>query len=184
LQRAIGLLKGRGVHLPPVPLPVPEEALPVDAVRIACASDEGEALDGRFSSCARFLIYQVTPCTVRLVALREAGHLRQGEERLERRAELVADCQMLYALSIGGPAAARVIRAGVHPIQVGTPQPAREAAQSLCRLLGSTPPPWLAKALGAGPAQRVRFVHAEEVELPAGPAVVARPRPRLLRGEE
>jgi hypothetical protein len=31
-----------------------------DSIRIACASNRGERLDGHFGSCARFLIYQVS----------------------------------------------------------------------------------------------------------------------------
>lgn len=160
LQRAVGLLKGRGVRMPEEPLPVVqpyrEGELP-DSVRIACASDQGECLDGSFGRCARYLIYQVSPRSSRLIALREAGSLGEDEDRHARRAELLQDCQLLYTLSIGGPAAAKVIRAGVHPVKVAQPVPAREIVAELQRVLAAVPPPWLAKAMGAEPDQRVRF---------------------------
>ena len=160
LQRALGLLKGRGVRLPQEPLPQPqpyrEGELP-DSVRIACASDNGERLDGSFSSCARFLVYQISPRESRLIALREAGPCAADEDRHSRRAELLHDCQLLYTLSLGGPAAAKVIRAGIHPIKLGQALPAREIVEELQRVLASAPPPWLAKAMGAAPGARVRF---------------------------
>ena len=160
LQRAVGLLKGRGVRMPEEPLPVAQpyrEGELADSVRIACASNSGERLDGSFGSCARFLIYQISPRESRLIDLREPGPCSEDDDRNTHRAELLHDCQLLYTLSIGGPAAAKVIRAGVHPIKHASAQPAREIVEELQRVLATTPPPWLAKAMGAEPGQRVRF---------------------------
>ena len=160
LHSALGLLKGRGVRMPEDPLPIPEPYREGEfpySVRIACASDSGERLDGIFSNCARFLIYQISPRETRLVDLREPGPGRDDEDRHARRAELLSDCQLLYTLSIGGPAAAKVVRAGVHPVRLARAQPAREIVEELQRVLATAPPPWLAKAMGAEPDQRVRF---------------------------
>jgi len=160
LHSALGLLKGRGVTMPEDPLPVPQpyrEGEFQDSVRIACASNSGERLDGIFSNCARFLIYQISPRECRLIDLREPGPCREDEDRHAYRAELLADCQLLYTLSIGGPAAAKVVRAGVHPVRLGRSQPAREIVEELQRVLATAPPPWLAKVMGAEPDQRVRF---------------------------
>ncbi|WP_172148994.1 dinitrogenase iron-molybdenum cofactor biosynthesis protein [Pseudomonas tumuqii] len=160
LQRAVSLLKGRGVRMPEEPLPVAEpyrDGELADSVRIACASDQGECLDGSFGRCARYLIYQVSPSSSRLIDLREPGSLAADEDRHARRASLLQDCQLLYTLSIGGPAAAKVIRAGVHPVKVAGPMPARAIVEELQRVLASAPPPWLAKVMGIEPDRRVRF---------------------------
>ncbi|MEZ3185688.1 nitrogen fixation protein NifY [Pseudomonas sp. LM13] len=157
LQRALGLLKGRGVRMPEEPLPVVEpyqEGELPDSVRIACSSDGGERLDGSFGSCARFLVYQISPSASRLVALREPGPVAPHEDRHARRAELLHDCQLLYTLSIGGPAAAKVIRVGTHPVKVMRPIPAREVVEELQQVLATAPPPWLAKAMGGEPLGR------------------------------
>ncbi|MBK3866837.1 nitrogen fixation protein NifY [Pseudomonas stutzeri] len=157
LQRALGLLKGRGVQMPEEPLPAVEpyrEGELPDSVRIACASDGGERLDGSFGSCVRFLIYQLSPSASRLVALREPGPVAPNEDRHASRAELLHDCQLLYTLSIGGPAAAKVIRLGTHPIKVMRPIPAREIVEELQQVLATAPPPWLARAMGSDPATR------------------------------
>lgn len=160
LQQALGLLKGRGVQMPEDPLPVPQPCRPgelVDSVRVACASDRGEWIDGIFSNCTRFLIYQISPRESRLVDIREPGPVADDEDRNTRRAELLDDCQLLYTLSIGGPAAARVIRVGVHPVKLGRAMPAAEVVEELRQVLATAPPPWLAKAMGVTPAERVRF---------------------------
>ncbi|MCQ4346771.1 dinitrogenase iron-molybdenum cofactor biosynthesis protein [Pseudomonas stutzeri] len=160
LHSALGLLKGRGVQLPQEPPPRPEayrEGEFEGSVRIACASDNGARMDASFGQCARFLIYQISPSASRLVDVREAPVCAPDEDRNARRAALLHDCQLLYSLSIGGPAAAKVIRAGVHPIRQAEAVPAAEIVAELQRVLAAAPPPWLAKAMGAGPDLRVRF---------------------------
>ncbi|TBV16794.1 NifB/NifX family molybdenum-iron cluster-binding protein [Stutzerimonas kirkiae] len=160
LQRVVGLLKGRGVRMPEEPLPRPlpyREGELRDSVRIACASERGEQLDGRFGSCTRFLIYQISPSASRLIALRQPDAPGEDEDRYSLRAELLQDCQLLYTLSIGGPAAAKVIRAGVHPVKVPAPMPVAEVIEELQQVLACAPPPWLAKAMGVESGQRLRF---------------------------
>lgn len=157
-QRAVALLKGRGVPAPPQPVVVPyrDGDMP-DSVRIACTSDSGEQINAGFNSCTRLLIYQVSPQEIRLIDLRNAEFSGSREERLQQRAERLHDCQLLYTLSIGGPAAAKVVRAGAHLIKLDRPTPARAVAGELQRVLATAAPPWLAKAMGAEPPQRQRF---------------------------
>lgn len=121
------------------------------------ASSTGERLDGSFSACERFLIYQISPAASRLVDIRTPRQASDDEDRNALRAELLEDCQLLYTLSIGGPATAKVIRAGVHPIKINEAMPARDVVSELQRVLASSPPPWLAKAMGADPGERIRF---------------------------
>ena len=160
LHRALGLLKGRGVCMPEEPLPTPEAYqsgdMP-DSIRVACASTTGELLDGAFGSCPRFLIYQISPHESRLIELREVDAAFVTQDRYAYRADLLHDCQLLYTLSIGGPAAAKVVRAGIHPVRVARSTPARDVVTALHGVLATAPPPWLAKVMGAAPGTRVRF---------------------------
>lgn len=160
IHRALGLLKGRGVSMPEEPLPTPqpyhEGELP-DSIRVACASDTGECADGIFGSCTRFLIYQISPQESRLIELRVPDAEAEQSDRYAYRATLLQDCHLLYTLSIGGPAAAKVVRAGIHPVRLSEAVPARAIVGELQRVLTTAPPPWLAKVMGAEPDQRVRF---------------------------
>lgn len=148
LKAAVRLLWGEGVsgsELPPVQ-PYAEGDMP-GSIRAACASNRDEELDGHFGSCERFLVYQVSPSELRLIAVRPALAADHADDRNVARAALIADCQVLYVQSIGGPAAAKVVRAGVHPVKVPKPLPARDALPRLQQTLNS-PPPWLAKIMG------------------------------------
>lgn len=151
LKRAVRLLWGEGVSGSELP---PRQAyadgdMP-GSIRLACASNRGEVLDGHFGSCERFLIYQLSAGEIRLIDLRPTLAADQSEDRNASRAALVADCDVLYVQSIGGPAAAKVIRAGVHPVKIASAGPARDAAALLQRSLRS-PPPWLARVMGIAP---------------------------------
>ncbi len=147
--------------LPPL-APYNEGDLP-GSVRVAVASDSGENLDGHFGACERFLIYQVSPTALRLVALRPTLDADAAEDRNAARAELIQDCQLVCVQSIGGPAAAKVVRAGVHPIKLPAGGAARE---TLTRIQASLrhPPPWLARVMGVEAASLAPFRELAEAE--------------------
>ena len=156
LRRALAVLKGESetgaADGPPQPLPYAEGELP-DSIRVACASNGGERLDGHFGSCARFLIYQVSARETRLIAARSAPAVtRLSVDHSAERAALIGDCDLLAVLSIGGPAAARVVNSGVYPLKRPEPGDARLFASELQAVLAGQPPPWLARIIGRSPA--------------------------------
>ena len=113
-------------------------------------------------SCSHFLIYQVSREMLRLVEVRRVGQPPEGVEKNAHRAELIGDCSLLFVASIGGPAAAKVVKAGVHPIKHPSGGPARSRLAALQQVLAGEPPPWLAKAMGHAAERRVRFERATE----------------------
>lgn len=128
-----------------------------DAIRVACASNSAENLDGHFGSCKRFLVYQVSSEEARLVDVRLVKGIDPDGDKNAQRAALIDDCQVLYVMSIGGPAAAKAVRAGLHPIKYPAGGSARERVLDLQQVLGAAPPPWLAKVMGKAPEERIRF---------------------------
>ncbi|MDD5249450.1 MAG: dinitrogenase iron-molybdenum cofactor biosynthesis protein [Rhodocyclaceae bacterium] len=164
LKAVVRLLWGEDVaHSALPPLDAYQDGDMPGSIRVACASNLGEELDGHFGSCERFLIYQVAPAELRLVAARPTLEADHAEDRNAARAQLIGDCQVVYVQSIGGPAAAKVVRAGVHPVKVARPGGARENLARLQQALTS-PPPWLAKAMGVKAASLEKF--AERVVEP------------------
>lgn len=168
LKSALACLKGEaGMPAEPLPEVVPyrDGDMP-DSIRVACASNKGERLDGHFGSCKRFLIYQVSGSGNRLIGLRDADDAAAGDDKNGYRASLLADCQILFVASIGGPAAVKVIRAGVHPIKKPDAGSARAEVEALQQVIGRGAPPWLAKVMGQTPEARARFeqgdIEAEE----------------------
>jgi nitrogen fixation protein NifX len=144
----------------PRPEPYTEGDLP-GSLRVAVASNSAENLDGHFGSAPRFLVYQVGKEAIRLVDVRATLIADEADDKNVARSELINDCQIVYVQSIGGPAAAKVVRAGVHPVKVPQPAPAREAIARLQSILDA-PPPWLAKILGVEAKSLARFAEEEE----------------------
>lgn len=133
------------------------------SVRVAVASNSGENLDGHFGSCERFLVYQVSPTLLRLIDQRPTLVADQTDDRNVARAALIDDCHIVYVQSIGGPAAAKVVRAGAHPVKIPRAAPAREVLARLQQSLVS-PPPWLAKVMGVPAASLAQYVAAATAE--------------------
>ena len=157
LKEAIRLLWGQGVANGDFPaVDAYEEGEMPGSLRVAVAANRGENLDGHFGSCERFLVYQVSPTGLRLIDQRPTLAADKEEDRNVARSALINDCQIVYVQSIGGPAAAKVVRAGVHPVKKPTGGKAREVLVELQGRLAS-PPPWLAQIMGVPAASLARF---------------------------
>lgn len=129
------------------------------SVRIACASNDGINVDGHFGSCSQFIIYQVSADEARLVDIRDTD-IPDGldvEDKNVFRAELIKDCQVLYIASVGGPAAAKIVKLGIHPMKLPGIESIAEIIDQLQTVIAGTPPPWLAKVMGIEANDRFRF---------------------------
>lgn len=141
--------------------PRPDADCPAAAgmLTVAVASNTEERLDGHFGSCTRFLVYRVAQAGIWLADVRSTLAADAADDRNAARAALIADCQLAYLQSIGGPAAAKLVRAGVHPVKFPAGGAAREALARLQETL-HRPPPWLAKVLGREAETLARFAPA------------------------
>jgi len=164
IKSALRYLKGEaGISADPLPAiePYTDGDMP-GSIRVACASNKGEMLDGHFGSCRRFLVYQVSADETRLVDIREVDAESEVDDKNAYRASLIRDSQILFVGSIGGPAAAKVVRTGAHPIKKPDVGPVRDAISELQQAIGEDAPPWLAKVMGQTPEQRIRFSQEAE----------------------
>jgi nitrogen fixation protein NifX len=130
----------------PEPVAYQEGDMP-GSIRIAVASNSGQKVNGHFGTCTRFLVYQVSADELRLIEVRRPGKPAEGQEKNAYRADMVRDCDLLYVMSIGGPAAAKVVRADVHPVKVPEGGDAKDVLVRTQETLKSNPPPWLARAM-------------------------------------
>lgn len=127
-----------------------------NSIRIAVASNSGEQLDGHFGSCHRYLIYQLSVDEIRLIDVRSAVEADLSEDKNRFRVDLIKDCAVLYIVSVGGPAAAKVIQANIYPMKIEEGGSAREILANLQKAIATSPPPWVAKILGVSVDKRVK----------------------------
>ena len=121
-------------------------------LQIAFSSSDGKSIDGHFGSCEQFDIYTVSAEGYQKIDVRQAGSGR-GIEKNAQRAEIISDCHLMFCASIGGPAAARVIRADIYPMKCKPinnvyPEIKEQLLQLQERIQNGALPPWLAKIMG------------------------------------
>lgn len=136
---------------------------PAGAVRVAIATTDMKRLDAHFGSAKRFAVYDVTKegwSFVEALAFddvtEESGsHKTDGDDRITPKVAALAGCHLLFCLAIGGPSAAKVVSAKIHPIKVAAPSSIEEVLERTRTMLAGAPPPWLRKVLAeaglAGP---------------------------------
>jgi len=159
LQQALNILKNVA----------PEKVLPSvqayqdgdmpGSVRIACASDDAIHVNGHFGACAWFMVYQVSADDARLIDIRTA-EIPPGlvvDDKSAFRAEQIQDCKVLYVASVGGPAAAKIVKLGIHPMKLAEVESIADIIAQLQGVIAGTPPPWLAKAMGVEATERFKF---------------------------
>ena len=134
------------------------------AIRVAIATQDMKSLDAHFGSAKKFAIYDVTAEgwnlveTVAFDQVSDEGgkHQNDGDDRITPKVEALAGCHLLFCLAIGGPSAAKVVGAKIHPIKMPQVQPLDAVLERTRQMLNGAPPPWLRKVLaeaGAGPAK-------------------------------
>ncbi|MBV5266343.1 nitrogen fixation protein NifX [Pinisolibacter aquiterrae] len=133
--------------------PAPERA--AGAVRVAIATNDMKGLNAHFGSAARFAVYDVTKAGWSFVealafddVTPESGqHKTDGDDRITPKVEALTGCHLLFCLAIGGPSAAKVVSAKIHPIKVANPSSIDEVLERTRTMLNGAPPPWLRKVL-------------------------------------
>ncbi len=140
-------------------------------LRIAVATNDHRFLDAHFGSAASFAVFEVASDHwhfVEMIAFDDpttgAGRHSDDVDRIGPKVEALRGTALLFVLAIGGPAAAQVVRAGIHPIKVKEPEPLGAVVLRVQRMLQGKPPPWLRKALGKDRAPHAFVDDAEPVE--------------------
>ena len=133
-------------------------------VRVAIATRDMKGLNAHFGSAPKFAVYDVTKegwDFVEAVGFGDTSdesgsHRTDGEDKIGPKVEALDGCHLLFCLAIGGPAAAKVVSARIHPIKTSKPAPIPEVLERTRDMLAGAPPPWLRKVLtsaGVGPAK-------------------------------
>jgi nitrogen fixation protein NifX len=137
---------------------------PGPAIRVALATQDMKNLNAHFGSAKKFAIYDVSTSGWNLVETvafdtvsdEQGKHAADGEDRITPKVEALAGCHLLFCLAIGGPSAAKVVGAKIHPIKMAGGQTLEAVLERTCIMLNGSPPPWLRKVLaqaGVAPAK-------------------------------
>ncbi|MFZ3101939.1 MAG: NifB/NifX family molybdenum-iron cluster-binding protein [Desulfitobacteriaceae bacterium] len=117
---------------------------------IAFASSDGLTIDSHFASAPAFEMYKFTGYEKDVIHTSHvAEDMAESEDRVDARINLLKECAIVYCTQIGGPAAARLVQSGIHPLKVPEGTLISDELERMNKLLLSKKlPPWLKKNLG------------------------------------
>jgi len=138
-------------------------------LRIAIATQDMKTLNAHFGSARRFAVYDVMPSEHRFVEAigfgeisNESGsHAKDGDDKIGPKVEALTGCHILFVLAIGGPAAAKVVSAHIHPVKLTKPELIDDIIRRVQTMMAGNPPPWLRKVMGAKTARSMDFLDEE-----------------------
>jgi len=116
---------------------------------IAFASSDGLAIDSHFASAPKFEMYKFTGDKKGVIhTTLDAQDLNESLDKVDARLNMLKACAIVYCTQIGGPAAARLVQCGIHPLKVPEGTPIVDELNRMNKLLLSEKlPPWLKKKL-------------------------------------
>lgn len=138
-----------------VPSPDDSAADAGPSVRVALATQDGRTMNAHFGSAKRFVVYDVSASSVRLaetisfeaVSDESGEHTKEGDDKNGTKIKALSGVDLLVVQAIGGPVAARVIKAQIHPIKFSAPEPVEQLVGKVQDMLRADTPPWLRKIL-------------------------------------
>lgn len=119
---------------------------------VAFACSDGKTIDSHFASASAFEMYEFTQDKPGIFHTSLAAEDRgESVDKVNARINLLKECAIVYCTQIGGPAAARLVQRGIHPLKVPEGTPIVDELNRMNTLLLSPKlPPWLKKKLGHG----------------------------------
>jgi nitrogen fixation protein NifX len=120
-------------------------------MKIAFTTNDKLHINSHFGSARKIDVYDVDREGYKFVeTLYFDGNLNEdgNEDKLLPKIEALHDCTIVYVSTIGGSAAARLIKQKITPIKARSEeQEVADVLNELVKTLNGNPPPWLRKAL-------------------------------------
>ncbi len=117
-------------------------------LKIAFATSDLETINAHFGGTKQFAIYGVTKEGFELIEVLHADASKlKGDDKTDFKVKALDDANIMYCESIGGTAAAKVIRAGIHPMKVNEPTLINDVLGKFQAMLQGNPPPWIKKII-------------------------------------
>ena len=119
-----------------------------NAMKVAFATKDMEEINAHFGGAKEFVVYNVSKEGFGLdgVVKTDTSEL-DGDSKTDFKVKALEGVNIMYCESIGGTAAAKVIRSGIHPMKVQEPRKIEEVLQELVTMINGNPPPWVKRIM-------------------------------------
>lgn len=115
-----------------------------NSMRVAFATKDMESINAHFGGAKEFIVYKVSKEGFEVDGvIKTDTSSMEGDEKTEYKVKALQGINIMYCESIGGTAAAKVIRAGMNPMKVQEPRKIEDVLKELVVMLNDNPPPWI-----------------------------------------
>lgn len=114
------------------------------ALKVAFATKDMEEINAHFGGAKEFVVYHVSKEGFSLAEVIKTDSMEpEDDDKTDYRVRALKGVNIMYCESIGGTAAAKIIRAGIHPLKVNEPTLIEDILKSLVTMINGNPPPWI-----------------------------------------
>lgn len=119
-----------------------------NAIKVAFASKDMQTINAHFGGAKEFVVYDISKDGFELsgVIKTDTSELN-GDDKTDFKVKALKGINIMYCESIGGTAAAKVIRGGINPMKVQEPRKINEILTELVTMINDNPPPWVKKIM-------------------------------------
>lgn len=134
-----------------------------NAMKVAFATKDLETVNAHFGGAKEFAVYNVSKAGFELYGvIKTDTETIQGDEKTEFKVKALDGVDIMYCESIGGTAAAKVIRSGIHPMKVQEPTQISQILEDLVAMINGNPPPWVKRIMNIETTEDVRLARWAE----------------------
>jgi len=114
------------------------------ALKVAFATKDMEEINAHFGGAKEFVVYNVSKDGYEVSEVIKTDNTElEDDDKTDYRVRALKGVNIMYSESIGGTAAAKVIRAGIHPMKANNSTRIEEVLKELVKMINGNPPPWI-----------------------------------------
>jgi nitrogen fixation protein NifX len=119
-----------------------------NAMKVAFATKDMETVNAHFGGAKEFVVYNVSKDGFELNGVIKSDTTGlSGDDKTDFKVKSLEGINIMYVESIGGTAAAKVIRAGINPMKMPEPRRIEDVLKELVAMINGNPPPWVKRII-------------------------------------
>lgn len=134
-----------------------------NSIKVAFASNDMQKINSHFGGAKEFCVYGVSKEGFELegIVKTDTSDL-EGDDKTDFKVKALDGVNIMYCESIGGTAAAKVIRSGMHPMKVEQERQIEDVLKELVTMINTNPPPWIKRIMHVENSEDVRLARWAE----------------------
>lgn len=119
-----------------------------NAMKVAFATKDMQTVNAHFGGAKEFVVYDVSTEGFALSGVVKTDtSTMEGDDKTDFKVKALAGINIMYCESIGGTAAAKVIRGGINPMKAEEDSKIEDILSELVEMINGNPPPWVKKIM-------------------------------------